>query len=341
MFGVRYAHRLRKSRQLSEERLANLWGAKTFASLVLREGLQGRAVYVYDGAGLEVMTAAKQAGMMTILEQTIASRHVVENWLTQEHDLHPGWEKRPETGEAHLDELLQREQREWQLADLILCGSEFVRESIAYLDGPVDRCAVVPYGENAPFTIPASPERGPARALRVLTVGTVSLRKGAPYLAETARRLGAAAEFRAVGAVRLLPNAAASLAEHVELLGQVPRTGIGNHFGWADVFFLPSVCEGSAEAINEALRCGLPVVTTPNAGSIVRDGIEGYLVAPRDVAGMVDRLRLFKDEPDLRHQMAEAATRRSSMASMAHYGERLLHAVGGACLSSGPARSPA
>ena len=46
----------------------------------------------------------------------------------------------------------------------------------------------------------------------------------------------------------------------------------------ADVFVFPSLFEGSAVVTYEALAAGLPSVVTPSAGSVVRDGVEGFIV---------------------------------------------------------------
>ena len=46
------------------------------------------------------------------------------------------------------------------------------------------------------------------------------------------------------------------------------------------VFVFPSYAEGSARAVFEALACGCYVITTPNSGSIVEDGVHGALVPP-------------------------------------------------------------
>ena len=51
----------------------------------------------------------------------------------------------------------------------------------------------------------------------------------------------------------------------------------------ADVFVFPSLFEGSAVVTYEALACGLPCVVTPEAGSVVRDGVEGLVVPSADV----------------------------------------------------------
>ena len=122
----------------------------------------------------------------------------------------------------------------------------------------------MPFGPDSGFTMQARPPHdGP---LRVLTVGTVCLRKGAPYVLEAAKRTKDIATYRMVGPIGVTPQAEATLRQHLELTGAVPRSRIIEHYRWADVFLLPSLCEGSANAIYEALATGLPVICTPNAG---------------------------------------------------------------------------
>ena len=116
----------------------------------------------------------------------------------------------------------------------------------------------------------------------MLSVGQAGLRKGVGYAYEVARMLGNRAEFRWVGPIMLNEDARRRVREHVDLPGALPRIEILGQFEWADVFFLPSICEGSATVIYEAMMMGLPVVTTPNAGSIVTDGLNGFIVPVRD-----------------------------------------------------------
>jgi glycosyltransferase involved in cell wall biosynthesis len=79
----------------------------------------------------------------------------------------------------------------------------------------------------------------------------------------------------------------------------------------ADVFVFPSLFEGSAVVTYEALACGLPSVVTPNAGSVVRDGIEGFLVTPRDVETLAQRMERLGNDPELRARMAAGARTRA------------------------------
>ncbi len=73
---------------------------------------------------------------------------------------------------------------------------------------------------------------------------------------------------------------------------------------------LPSLCEGSATAVYEALAAGLPVICTPNTGSVVRHGIDGYIVPIRDVHETAQILRQLADNPALLARMSESARER-------------------------------
>ena len=111
------------------------------------------------------------------------------------------------------------------------------------------------------------------------------------------------------------------------MVGQVPRSQIHQHYAWADVFLLPSICEGSATVTYEALACGLPVITTPNTGSIVRDNIDGYIVPIRDVEAIASRLELLISQPELLQQMNAQALKISELGSLTSYQTRLLQVL--------------
>jgi glycosyltransferase involved in cell wall biosynthesis len=281
-------------------------------------------VYAFTTAALEIFKAAKKEGLITVLEQTIAPRAMEEELIATEHSYFPQWEPARDHGPSTM-QTIERERAEWQLADLIICGSEFVRQGVAQSGGPIEKGVVIPYGVDATFSRAArSLHDGP---LRVLTVGQVGLRKGVAYVVETARLIGSAAEFRWVGPVDLLPNARSYVERYVTLTGAIPRNQILSHFEWADVFFLPSVCEGSATVTYEALTSGLPVVATPNTGSIVTEGINGFIVPARDKEAMAERLQRLHLDRGMLHKMQEAARRSWEVASLQSYERRLLQVL--------------
>jgi len=327
LLGVRYALRRRQARSRSDLTRAFLWAGRAFCRQVVSCGFgEARGVYVFNSAGLEVLEAARAKGCRAILEQTIAPRRVENDLLQIEQERFPTWQE-PWVTQGEAARFCEREEAEWKLADVILCGSSFVRSGIAECGGPAERCVVVPYGVKGHVRLaPRTDHDGP---LRVLIVGAVGLRKGSPYVLAAARALHGRAVFRMVGGMECSPSAAASLSEAVELIGSVPHSALPSHLAWADVLLLPSLCEGSATAVYEALAASLPVICTANAGSVVRDGIDGFIVPIRDCEAIVDRLLRLSSDPDLRRNMAQNAQDRAQSFDLEAYGRRLLEALGG------------
>jgi glycosyltransferase involved in cell wall biosynthesis len=360
LLGLGYSLRLRRARSPSDSTAAFLWCGRRFGQLVLARGFgDARAVYTFNTAGLEILEAARDRGMVAVMEQTIAPKRLEMDLLAIERRQFPEWE--PHGGaDTFAADLGAREAAEWAAADRILCACEFVRDGIARCGGPAEKCVIVPYGVDLPAvsgqkseignrksdisgpppsalcppnsdfrprTSDLRPPTSAARPLRVLTVGAVGLRKGSPYVLETARRMGSAFTFRMVGHIGVQAAARVQLLQHLELTGPVPRSVVHEHFAWADVFLLPSICEGSATVTYEALAHGLPVICTPNTGSVVRDGLDGFLVPARDVDAIVDRLERLRANPELRAEMSINARARSAEFTVAAYGRRLLEAL--------------
>jgi glycosyltransferase involved in cell wall biosynthesis len=298
-----------------------------FGRLVARRGLgRADAVYVFNGAGLEILRHARQAGMKTILDQTMAPVAVEETLLAEERQRWHGWEHQGARPEDWAP-LAQREEEEWQLADVILCGSEYVRSSIRMVSGPSARCHVVPHPVNVEQFRRAGRPQGD-HPLRVLFVGTVCLRKGIPYLLEAAKRLKSEpVVFRVVGPIGLASPAVEALRAAVELIGPVPRSSVVEQYQWADVFVMPSISEGSANVCYEAMAAGLPVITTASAGSVVRDAREGFIVPIRSADALAERVLQLRSDRELREELSRSAAARASEFTLDRYRERLIAAI--------------
>jgi glycosyltransferase involved in cell wall biosynthesis len=267
------------------------------------------------------MRSAKQSGMTTVMEQTSAPRAVELNILAEAAKHYPAWAQTVPAG-PYVDAFIAREEEEWQYADLILCGSEFVRDGIARRGGPVNKCQVVPYGVDTRFQINRGPRLpGP---LRVLTVGQVRLQKGTPIVWEAAKLLGGQAEFRMVGAVAVPPNVTPQQPANLVLTGVVPRREIVEHYRWADVFLLPSLSEGSATVAYEAMLAGLPVICTPNTGSVVVDGVSGRIVPLFSSEAVAAALQEWIDKPELLNCCREGVIKQTPQLGLDAYRQRLV-----------------
>jgi glycosyltransferase involved in cell wall biosynthesis len=161
-----------------------------------------------------------------------------------------------------------------------------------------------------------------------LFVGEVGLRKGVPYLLQAWSELNLKnAELWLVGAV--VPGIKKIVEkyhgrEDIKFLGF--QRNIPELMTKADIFVFPSIEEGSALVTYEAMAAGLPVVTTTNSGSVVRDGQEGFVLPIRDVEKLKEKIRILYNDRDLRGKMGEAGRRRAEEFTWFNYGENLVKA---------------
>ena len=325
IFGTTYFFKKNRARNSAASDDIYHWAGRTFCTKIVRDGFgEANAVFAYNTAALELLRAARRNGFFTVLEQTIAPREIEDELLAEGMRRYPGWDDRM-FGHLGAAVMAKRERDEWEHSDLILCGSEFVRQGIGRCGGPIDRCVVVPYGVDGQFTPSLRTRKD--HSLRVLTVGQVALRKGAGCVTQVAQVLGREAVFRWAGPVGLPAAARTAMEQHVALIGAVPESELHKSYDWADVFFLPSICEGSATVIYEALSCGLPVLTTPNSGSPVREGVDGFVVPVYDISAMTKRLGQLNGDRILLQRLSEGAAANARSLSLMAYQNRLLTAL--------------
>jgi glycosyltransferase involved in cell wall biosynthesis len=189
---------------------------------------------------------------------------------------------------------------------------------------------LLPYGAdlNPVLAAPRFTERS-RQMFRVLYVGQIIPLKGIHHLirAFLALRLpqselvligGGDARYQAV--LKSLVPAAAS----VRFTGQLPRADVEMYYQNSDVFILPSLSEGSALVVYEAMAAGLPVITTPSAGSVVRDGLDGFIVPARNSEALQDKILFLYRNADARIAMGHSARSRAQEFTWGRYRERLL-----------------
>lgn len=72
-----------------------------------------------------------------------------------------------------------------------------------------------------------------------------------------------------------------------------------------DIAVLPSYREGVPRSLLEAAACGLPIIATdaPGCREIVRHGVNGLLVPPRDASALAEAIHFLSERPDERRRM--------------------------------------
>jgi glycosyltransferase involved in cell wall biosynthesis len=110
----------------------------------------------------------------------------------------------------------------------------------------------------------------------------------------------------------------------VSLFSASCPTELAKRMAAAEVFVFPSLVEGSARVVFEALAAGCYVITTRNSGSIVRDGVHGSLVPPDDPAVLA---RAIGHAQRIRSALAGIGKRNTELISSSyrqrHYGDAL------------------
>lgn len=213
-----------------------------------------------------------------------------------------------------------------EAADTVLVNSEFVKETFLRAGYPQERLRVIYQGLDDEFLQWISPKvvtqtweqlsEGP---LRLLFAGTFNERKGAQVIIDSLRKLdGVDWRFTVAGVVedpvRQL-NIDFFTDQRVNVTGWVDRRKLAELMAKAHMFLFPSNAEGSARVVFEAMGAGCYIITTPNSGSVVKDGVHGRLIEPGSPELV---LRAIKEAVSDRHHLATVA-RYNCETVRAHY----------------------
>jgi glycosyltransferase involved in cell wall biosynthesis len=186
--------------------------------------------------------------------------------------------------------------------DYVLAPSSFVANSFLTRGFEPNRVLRNCYPVDLRCFSPASMPRPRERPLTIISTGRLSLRKGTPYMLEAFRLI----QKRHPSARFLLTqdcetNALPVLAQYrdlpIEWSPSLPHPQLAERLRSADVFVLPSLEDGFAVTVAEALACGLPVITTPNTGAadFVTRGQNGEIVPIRDAQAIAEAILKWGD----------------------------------------------
>src|SRR5712692_10006199 len=205
--------------------------------------------------------------------------------------------------------LLERERfiEEYQLADLIAVLSEKAAETFRARNFREEKLFYLPRGVDTERFKPG--KRPPI--FRAIFSGALIERKGIHHLLEAWHRLNLRdAELWLLGSVHdeAKPYLKKFGRENVRVLGF--KRDLENYLNQGTIYVFPSQWEGSAKVVYEAAACGLPIITTREAGDVVRDGVEGIVVQPGDVDAIAAAIEQLYRHPEIVEQMGDAARRR-------------------------------
>jgi glycosyltransferase involved in cell wall biosynthesis len=208
-----------------------------------------------------------------------------------------------------------------EAALFVVCISFFARSQLMKISGQAlwSKLEVARLGVDASHFAPPPPRAQP-EPLEILCVGRMVPAKGQRILLEAVARLveeGRSVRLRLIGdgpdrAALEQFAATRGIARHTSFEGAVNQERIRAFYAGADVFALPSFAEGIPVVLMEAMAMEIPCVSTRIHGipELIRDGVDGLLVAPSDVDGLCQAFRTLMDEPCLRQSLGRAGRAR-------------------------------
>lgn len=213
--------------------------------------------------------------------------------------------------------------KELELADLILCGSEFVKASCISFGIDEGKLRVIPYGADLSKFDYSKKKCKLSEKIKVVFVGSVSYRKGADILLDVWQELikrFCNIELHLFGNKQI---EAPTNITNVFFHGFVNQEDLVEELRTAHISVLPTFFEGSSLAIYQSMAMGLAVVTTPNAGSIIKNKVNGLLVSYGNKVELFDTLCQLITDRNLREVLAQNALKDVKQYTWYQYGRSL------------------
>ncbi len=310
------------------------WRTRRFDRTVARaiERRRPQAALIFSDVGTEhALPACRRLGVASVLSMVHGDvreeKAVLEREAVEAPDFFPIYLGDGRLDLGALDWLHERRLRDIERSDRILVPSDHIAETLARHGTPRDKIDVIPYAADTRRFAPLSQKRH-AVDCTFLFAGGITQRKGIKYLLEAWRLIRRPGwKLQLLGALPSDPGPLAGHLGEVEHLGRVAHSEMPARMAAADVFVFPSLFEGSAVVTYEALACGLPSIVTPEAGSVVREGVEGYLVPSRDVESLAEAMERLGNDPELRASMALAARTRAESFDWPRYHSALIRSI--------------
>lgn len=301
-----------------------------------------RGCDVFHGWAGECVLALKEAkrvGAVSFMERPAPHPHRVRALLDEEYAKY-GIDPRGRFGRSRvIHRVLETLQlRECDRADFVMAPSDYVCRSFLEERYPANRLMPTYRGVDGDTFRPGQKSDS---TFRVAFVGLVCVRKGIKYLLEAWSRLQLKnAELVFAGSIHdevrpLLSEYAWKVDVKLQGFLADPVKVYQN----SSVFVLPSIVEGSAKVTYEAMACGVPVIVTPNAGSVARDGQDGFIIPIRDVEALQEKILYFYENEDERRRMGENARKHMETYTWKRYQQDLVAVYEKALEERGRARS--
>lgn len=305
-----------------------------YADWLLSRGLPPCDVFHgWNGICLAGLRRAKHHRAVTIIENPSMHPRAWQRAVLQECET---WDVRPHQCRSILPEpLIRRMEDEFAIADFVIVPSAIAARSFERA-GFSGKALVVHAATDNGFFKPLESRRENAK-FQVCYAGRVELAKGAVYLLKAWKLLGLKnAELVMVGDIA--PEMSGLIQQYgsanVRFEGYLSSDKLVGVYRNSDLFAFPSVNEGLARVLLEAMATGLPVVATESSGAedCVTAGVDGTIIPARDVDTLAKSLLWHYDNREATRTMGKAARMKiEAHFTIPQYVERMMHTYCSVC----------
>lgn len=301
--------------------------AEFFDMLVTRDLKRDKHYKCFIGwssMSLQSAMQAKKDGKLVLIER--GSSHIlVQNQILQE-------EYKKYNIDFEIDKrIIQKELKEYEIADYVVVPSQFVEQSFLKMGYPKEKIFVNNFGSSNFFKPEPFTEK--RNIFRVLYLGGISIRKGLKYLFEALELLDIPEnklEFWVIGSVsnEMKRFVEVHRKHNWKMFGHINHYDLSKYISQCDVAVQPSVEEGLSMVIPQMLACGVPVIATTNTGGadIITDGLNGFIVPIRNPQAIADYLQmLYVDTEKLTYMKEQSNKFSSHHLTWDAYGERYVY----------------
>jgi len=290
------------------------------------------AIYAYEDGAYFSFLEAKKYGIKCIYDLPIAYWETGKNLMKEEFERLPDWADTIKSGLSDSQEKLIRKENELKLADVIVVPSQFVKDSIPSW-AQNKQIIMTPFGSPEPnVSNSIKPEKqNNSKPLRILFVGSMSQRKGLGDLFNAMNIVDSSkVELVVLGSLRAPFDFYKSKIKRgfTHEKGR-PHSEVLELMKTCDVFCLPSIVEGRALVMQEAMSQGLPLIITPNTGGedLIKEGQTGFLVPIRSPEVIAEKINWFLNNRSEIPNMGMMAQKHASKYTWKNYSDNIVNAL--------------
>lgn len=273
----------------------------------------------------EAFLKAKKTNCIKILERGSTHIKYQEKILKMEYD---ELKIKPNLPSQNI---IQKELIEYELADYITIPSEFAKKTYVEYGVSESKLIKVPYGVDLKEFKYLNKKRPEGDKFRLISVGTISIRKGSHILIEAFEQLSLKnSELIFVGPMennfkKILKKY--KKLKNVKFISKQKQENLKYFYNNSDIFVLYSLEEGLSMVQAQAMACGLPIICSENTGGseIVDHGINGYVIPIKNIEILKNKIQEFYNDKSKLKNFSLNALKKTKELSWENYGKKLIN----------------